>query len=261
VSFEASWLDLREPADRAARDASLLAAAADRLRSGPSPVAVDLGCGTGATCRAFGALAATVRWRLVDRDAGLLAIATARCPGAEAISADLTDLDALPLVGARLVTASALLDLASADWLDGLAERLARVGAGFYATLTYDGAMAWYPPLTEDETVRIAFNDHQRRDKGLGAACGPDAAATMADALRRRGYAVRLAPAPWRLRAGALQSALADGIAGAAFESGLDATGWAQARRTASGCTIGHWDLLALLGASAQSKTTSESSP
>jgi SAM-dependent methyltransferase len=259
VSFEASWLDLREPADRAARDGALLAAARGYLSEGRAPVAVDLGCGTGATCRAFAGV--VTRWRLIDRDPRLLAIATARHPDATAIPADLGDLDALPLAGARLVTASALLDLASVEWLEQLASRLAVVGAGFYACLTYDGVMDWVPPRADDDAIRTAFNAHQRTDKGLGAACGPAAAPTMAAALRRRGFAVRLAPSPWRLGPGGLHDALVDGIAAAASERGLDTAAWAQARQTASGCTIGHWDLLALPGASAQSKTTSEWRP
>ncbi len=54
-------------------------------------------------------------------------------------------LDALPLDGARLVTASALCDLVSRDWLEALADRLAARGPAFYAALSYDGAMAWTP--------------------------------------------------------------------------------------------------------------------
>ncbi len=105
MSFSAAWLDLREPADRAARDPALLAAAADYLGDG---WAVDLGCGTGATARAFPPRA---RWRLVDRDAALLARARARLPEARTYALDLGALDDLPLDGARLVTCSALLDL------------------------------------------------------------------------------------------------------------------------------------------------------
>ena len=72
VSFDADWLELREPADRAARDSGLLAAAAGYLGGA---LALDLGCGTGATVRAFGGVG---RWRLVDADPALLEIAGAR---------------------------------------------------------------------------------------------------------------------------------------------------------------------------------------
>ena len=47
MAFSAEWLALREPADRAARDAGLLRRAA--AAAGPAPVIMDLGCGSGAT--------------------------------------------------------------------------------------------------------------------------------------------------------------------------------------------------------------------
>lgn len=268
MTFDAGWLDLREQADRAARDPGLLAAAAEHLGRVARPVVLDLGAGTGATVRAFGDAAprGTV-WRLVDRDKVLLRIARQRCPRAEVLKADLGDLGALPFDGARLVTASALLDLTSREWIEQLADRLAASGAGFYAALSYDGGMAWEPPLPEDPAIRRAFNAHQRRDKGLGPALGPAAAAAMAGALRRRGFEVRTAPSPWRLAPAevTLQAALVEGIAGAAVEQGLaTAAAWAQARRAASGslrCTVGHTDVLALPTSNAQSKITSDSSP
>jgi hypothetical protein len=270
LSFDRHWLDLREPADHAARDAALLAAAADWLAKEPYPVAVDLGCGTGSTVRAFGTRApAALRWRLLDRDRVLLDEAARRCgAAAETLAADLGDLSALPLAGARLVTASALFDLMPEDWTLALVDRLAAHGIGLYAALNYDGFMAWDPALPGDPAVTAAFNRHQRSDKGLGPALGPAATPVLARALTARGYVVRTAPSPWRLgpESEALQSELVGGIAAAAAETGLEvAVAWGQARRAASGstsCSIGHADLLALPpGASAQSKTTSVPSP
>lgn len=257
MSFEAVWLALREPADHAARDPGLLAAAREMLGDGP---AVDLGCGTGSTLRAFGGPAE--RWRLVDRDPALLAEAAARAPGAAVVAADLRDLDALPLGGARLVAASALFDLVSREWIEALADRVAAEGAAVYAALSYDGTMAWAPPLAADAAVLAAFNAHQRGDKGFGPALGPEAGRALAEAMARRGYAVRIAASPWRLGPAdaALARALAAGVAAAA-----GAAEWGQARAAASGaasCTIGHLDVLALPGApSAQSKITSVSRP
>ncbi len=273
MSFDAAWLDLREPADHAARDPRLLAMARAHLGAG---LAVDLGCGTGSTLRAFrgagpaeqaptgsgSAAGDAVRWRLVDRDAALLRLATARAPGVETVAADLTDLGNLPLGGARLVTASALVDLASRAWIEALADRLAAEGVGLYAALTYDGAMDWDPPLARDGAVRAAFNADQRRDKGFGPALGPAAGPALAEALARRGFTVTTAPSPWRLGPtdAALQAALTDGIAAAAA-----APDWGQARSAASGvsrCSVGHCDMLAIPGApSAQSKITSRSRP
>lgn len=260
MSFSAAWLDLREPADLSARDAGLLAAA--REYAGEALV-LDLGCGTGAMRRAFGG---SGRWRMLDRDPALLAVAAERAgAGVAVVAGDLWEIGRLPLDDVRLVTASALLDLASAEWVEALAGRLAAAGAGFYATLSYDGAMGWEPALGGDAAARAAFNAHQRRDKGFGPALGPDAAAFSAAALGRCGYRVRTAASPWRLGPGELQAALIGGIAEAAAEAGMaGADEWGQARRAASGsgCTVGHVDLLALpAGASAQSKTTSESRP
>jgi SAM-dependent methyltransferase len=266
MSFDAAWLDLREPADHAARDPGLLAAAIAWLAAAAAPVVVDLGCGTGSTLRAFGARApAGLRWRLIDRDPVLLAEAARRAgAGVETIPADLGDLDRLPLDGARLVTASALFDLMPGDWTSALVERLAVRRLGLYAALNYDGRMAWDPALPEDAAVTEAFNRHQRTDKGLGPALGPGATAALAGALAARGYAVRVAHSPWRLGAAeaALQSELVGGIAAAAKEAGFaGAAAWGQVRRAATAstsCTVGHADLLALPpGASTQSKTTS----
>ena len=254
MSFDAGWLALREPADAAARDPGLLAAARAALGGGR---ALDLGCGTGATPRAF---AGAGRWRLLDRDPGLLAIAAARCPGAELVAADLAALDGLPLADVAMVTASALLDLVSQDWVDGFTARAASAGVAVYAALSYDGSLAWDPPLPGDAVVAAAFNADQRRDKGLGPALGPAGGTALAAALAARGYRVATAPSPWRLGPGeaALQAALVEGIAAAAAAP----DGWRQARLAASATsrlTVGHVDVLAL--PSAQSKITSDSSP
>ena len=259
MSFEPTWLAQREPADAAARDRGLLAAAAGFLCDG---LALDLGCGTGATVRAFGGRG---RWRLLDRDPALLALAAARCPAAETVEGDLAELAALPLAGVRLVTASALLDLASARWIEALADRVAAAGVGVYAALSYDGSLGWEPALPGDGAVAAGFDRHQRRDKGLGPALGPTGAAALARALGRRGHAVRTAPSPWRLGPGeaALQAALVEGIAAAAAETGVATAAWRQARLAVSAAgraTVGHVDLLAL-PSRAQSKITSESSP
>jgi SAM-dependent methyltransferase len=238
------------------------------LAAVPDPVALDLGCGTGATLRALAPLAPAARWRLVDRDPALLGLAAARCGRrAETLAADVADHEALPLAGVRLVTASALLDLMPAGWIERLAAWLASARTALYVALSYDGRMRWGPALPGDAGVRAAFNRHQRGDKGLGPALGPEATSALAGALRRHGFRVWTAPSPWRLGPdqAALQRALVEGIGRAADEAGVDAAAWAQARRAASGsasCTVGHRDLLALpAGASAQSKTTSDSSP
>lgn len=250
MSFSAEWLALRDPADMAARDAGLLARARDWLAAADDPLAVDLGAGTGATVRAIGPERA--HWRLVDNDPALLAEARRLLgPAVATIEADIAAAESLPLSGARLVTASALLDLAGRGWMERLATAVASAGAGFYAALSYDGRMEWFPADAEDRTATEAFNRHQRRDKGLGHALGPDGAPALAEAMRARGYEVFLADSAWRLGAeqSALQQELLAGIAQAAAEAGFGAGAWLERRLALverATCRIGHLDLLAL---------------
>ncbi len=252
MSFDLAWLDLREPADRVARDHALLRRAQAHLACVEMPVVVDLGAGSGATVRAFGGWP-PARWQLVDNDVVLLAEAKRRCgPDVTTLHFDLHDLDALPLSEARLVTASALLDLTSAAWIEALADRIAALNAGFYATLIYDGCTAWTPVHPDDVAVTAAFNRHQRRDKGFGPALGPLAGACVEAAMRSKGYSMCMAASRWSLDSthAALQRELLAGIANAASEAGSSvAEAWHQKRSDmlpGSSCVVGHVDVLAL---------------
>ena len=246
--FSADWLALREAADGRARDAGLRGAFLAALPA--SPRVLDLGSGTGSTARALAV--PDMRWTFVDRDRALLAEASRRHPAARIVEADLArDLDAVLAQPADAITASALFDLVSPDWIERFA-----AGAGgrvVHAALTYDGLEDWQPPHPADGAVARAFDAHQRRDKGFGPAAGPLGTSLLARALEERGYDVTLAPSPWRLERGrdaALMEALAEGTAGAAIEAGCDSTtarDWLAARRTADRCTIGHLDLLAVV--------------
>ncbi len=254
MAFSAEWLALREPADRAARDGDLLRRAV--AAAGPAPVILDLGCGSGATVRAMAPLLPQgARWQLVDTDAALLDLAAAEAgPAAQTRCMDIADLEALPLDGVTLVTASALLDLVTESWLRALAGRL-RVP--FYAALSYDGVMSWDPADPRDAAVTAAFNRHQRGDKGLGPALGPEAVAGGSAALAAAGFEVARADSPWRLGPGEapLQRALVAGIGAAAAEAGEGAApGWGTARQeaaAATACRIGHGDILAMPPATA----------
>jgi SAM-dependent methyltransferase len=246
--FDVRWLDLREGADHAARDKALRVAAARSVP--PGGLVVDLGCGTGSTLRALQPrLAEGVRWRLVDNDARLLAVARNRHPEAETAVADLAAATA-PIEDADLVTASALLDLVSAEWLGALSQRL---NGGLYAALNYDGAVSWTEPHRLDAEVMTAFNRHQEGDKGFGPALGRRAVRTAMDLLGARGFKVRTARSAWRLGAAELllERELIGGIAQAAVEAGCDAArDWGAIRKALAGrgCVVGHLDLLALPG-------------
>ena len=269
--FTAEWLRLREPADAAARDPELTAAlSAWRERRGGDLAIVDLASGSGANVRFLAPwLGDGQRWTLVERDPLLLA------RGRETMDAwvartridlrlewrrlDLVaEWDRLDFRGVALVTASALLDLTSAAWLERLVERCWRVRAALFLVLSYDGTVAWRPALADDADVRGQVNRHQRTDKGFGPALGPDAAPLAAALLRERGYAVTTRPSPWRLgpEQRALQTDLLTGWIEAARqiapERTADLTAWSTRRRRwidqgQSRLRVGHWDLFAWL--------------
>jgi SAM-dependent methyltransferase len=256
MGFSAAWLSLREPADLAARDPALVADAAACLPAGG--LVLDLGSGTGSTARAFAAQGFdALRWRFFDNDPALLAEAARLVPQSEQVLGDLADVDALPLVGVGLVTASALLDLMPQHWVDALAQRLWQARIPFYAALNYDGQMRWAPELPLDAAVCQHFNAHQCTDKGMGPALGPHSGAQAARALRLCGFDVALADSPWTLgpAEAPLHAELLDGIGGAAAEMGLNtAHNWASTRRALAVQTegvIGHTDLLARIPARA----------
>jgi SAM-dependent methyltransferase len=234
-----------------------------------APLVLDLGSGTGSTVRALAHhLPPVTRWRLVDRDRGLLDEAQARHGSVvETVVADLNDLRRLPLEGVDLVVASALFDLVSMAWLEELSELVAAKECGLYAALNYTGHMAWEPALADDDQVREHFNRHQRRDKGFGHALGPNASSALQEVCRTIGYRVVRGESNWSLGAveQKLQDEFSDGVARAAADEGFErALDWGQARRAVSGstsCTVGHEDVAAFPAARAQSKTTSLPSP
>ncbi|MEM8775452.1 MAG: class I SAM-dependent methyltransferase [Pseudomonadota bacterium] len=248
MGFSAEWLALREPVDRAARHDGLLQRAANL--AGDNPVILDLGCGTGATQRAFsGLLPNHSQWRLVDNDAGLLEQACSENEhSATTHKMDLNQIEALPLDGVTLVTASALLDLVSYAWVSDL---VARLNVPFYAALSYNGIMSWNPTHEADNAVVEAFNSHQCTDKGFGSALGPDAAEHSAKIFSDAGFDVETASSPWHVGPSSktLHVELIDGIAQAASEAGAQtAKDWRNARRENaqnSNCVVGHVDLLA----------------
>lgn len=294
--FSADWLALREPFDRQARGDAwpALAPALASWRAGlphEAPLAVlDLACGTGSSLRALAPrLGGRQRWRLVDHDASLLAAlphAMERWAAAEGYAfhkpasdeatwtiagtgfhaefgcerTDLAqDLATLGFDGTQLVTASALLDLVSAPWLEALVQQAAPAGCGLLFALSVDGRTVWTPADAQDEAVHSWFLAHQRRDKGFGPALGPDAVPQAMQLLQATGYACCVAPSDWAIGAGeALQSAMVDGMADAALEqAGTEGDSSAKksiaawrSRRLASVAantlTVGHLDLLAL---------------
>lgn len=273
--FAADWLALREPVDHASRNPAQAARMRAHFAEREALTIVDLGCGTGSNLRGLaGELPPRQRWHLIDGDPALLERArkdladwaeTAR-PNADGLElhkdgrvievrfecADLTvrDLDFAD-VGAELVTAAALFDLVSEDWLERLVARLAARKLPIYAVLNYDGEAEWLPAAPLDGRVIAAFNRHQRGDKGFGPALGPASSEALAQLLRQHGYTYGAGTSPWVLGPAhaALIRALTDGFATAAGEiepaRRAEFAAWAQARATAETVRIGHRDIFA----------------
>lgn len=259
--FSVDWLALREPFDRAARSAALVARLAKGLGA---PVRVlDLGCGAGNNLRYLAPRLPTPQaWMLVDRDPDLLARAALDAPAGvstEAFRLDLASgLGALPLDRVDLVVGSALLDLVSARWLDELAEGCVARGLPVCMALTVDGRLRWTPPAPEDRGVDALFTRHQETDKGFGSALGPEAPAAFGAAFATRGWTVAEAESDWIVerRDRSMLTAMVDGAAEAAAEladphEGAAVAAW-RARRLGEieagtlSLSVGHRDQLAL---------------
>jgi hypothetical protein len=186
---------LREPADAAARSAELAARLGRHLPAGRLEIH-DLGGGSGAMGRWLAPrLPGPQHWVVHDRDADLLDLAVAGAPAAATVDArrsDITRLAPPDLAGASLVTASALLDLLTADELARMLGACA--GHPMLFALTVVGRVTLTPPDPLDALIGAAFNAHQRR----GGRLGPDAVDAAVGELRGE---VLVRPSPWRLDA------------------------------------------------------------
>lgn len=272
--FDHEWLSLREPIDHKARNVSLTRELDQWLefrylhregaqRGRPIRIA-DLGAGAGSNVGYLvNRLSVPQEWLLLDHDPSLLEVAEQRARNLEitvdtrcqqltksALSWSIPD-------STDLVTASALIDLVSEDWLNALAGRVAELDAALLVTLSVNGQVLVEPAVESDELVLGAFRQHQRRNKGTGEALGPEAPEYLAGALRHLGYQVKTRPADWVLRRGeaSLQRYLLAGWQAAATEQsperGQDIENWYRRRlqEAESGrlnIGVGHTDLLAL---------------
>ena len=283
--FSADWLALREPFDAAARSAALFTELRAHLSHDARLEILDLGAGAGSNLRYLAPLIrGAQRWRLADHDPRLLdagiaathawaderGCAVRRLGSALTIRGseldcdvtcepvDLTELAIVDLPAGGLVTAAALLDLVSQDWLHELAQRCRAASSAVCFALSYDGRTTPTPAEPEDGEVLELFNRHQLGDKGFGAALGPRAAAAAEAAFKASGYEVRVAPSDWAIGADAheLQQALLDGWLGAAVEIAPERrpalTAWRERRRAhvaagRSTLRVGHTDLVGWL--------------
>lgn len=262
--FKTDWLALREPFDARAVAPDLVWRLAEWATARRGLRVVDLGAGTGAALQRLGPiLGEGQNWTLAELDPELVTAGQVRLgaglPPAAYWCLDLArDLEALGGKPINLITASALLDLVSADWLGRLARLRAQLDCALYVALTYDGRIEWEPADPLDGLALNAVNQHQRSDKGFGLALGPDAAPELA---RMLGGAAQLARSDWRLGPDdrAIQRALIKGYAGITDDPAL--RGWAKRRMAhlqtrRSALTVGHIDLLYLPGVPSSSSRT-----
>jgi hypothetical protein len=259
--FSADWLALREPYDARARNPYVLDALATAVADRDSLAVVDLAAGAGSTLRAISSrLPSPQRWRLVDHDLELLERASsAPVAGMEVatIPADIArEIEAVLDQPADLVTASALLDLVSAEWLDRLARAIVGRRLLVYAALAYDGRATFEPADRFDFEMIRAFNRHQRGDKGFGPALGPTAGGAAIARFEAIGYTIVQGASDWVFGSGdiEIQSDLLTGWAAAANElADLDAAEierWLERRRHHVACgrssmSVGHIDFFA----------------
>lgn len=274
--FAPDWLRLREAADHHARNRALAAKLVAHFSDRAEATIYDLGAGLGSNLRgSYDLLPLRQHWTLVDHDAVLLSAACEEIAnwadqsrptvsGIEAVKGGRSlhvevkrhDLAADPAPWANtppdLVTAAALFDLVSAQWIGRFVSALAAARIAFYTVLTHDAETQWSPPHPVDAAMKAAFESHFGRDKGFGSSAGGAATRLMADEFAEAGYMVERASSPWVLGAGdkPLVAALADGWAAAVRETGAvpeqTIQEWLDARAAGGGCVVGHEDLLAL---------------
>ena len=197
----------------------------------------------------------------MDNNLSLLARAASAAPAAASIitptPVDLArDLEAALDGPTDLVTASALLDLVSAEWLERLVVETAARRLPVYAALTYDGRTELDPADPLDTAIVTAVNRHQRRDKGFGPALGPTAAASAIAHFETAGHTVVKGQSDWvfATQDREIQNEVIAGWATAAREIGdlplSEVVGWLTRRRdfVAAGRSrmrVGHVDFFA----------------
>ena len=166
-------------------------------------------------------------------------------------------LDEVALPRGSLVTASALLDLVSDEWLGALAGRVKAAGAYVLWTLSYTGQVSLVPGHDADRAIVALVNRHQRTDKGFGPALGPAAHAAARDLLTGAGYRVAEAGSGWHCgpEARELIIALVEGWADAAKQispaDGARIESWREQRVGAASSgrlrvEVSHSDLIGL---------------
>lgn len=266
--FASQWLTLREPADHTARAMQCLHALTAYLGPDQALNILDLGSGTGSNVR-YLAPQLTAReqhWTLLDHDSGLLACAREKIADFLLTSAsdrriqitewqsDLYALFAKPF-RTDLITASALLDLVSSDWIDQFVGYCSKHRLPVLFALTFDGEISLRPTHPDDAWIEQLINAHQRGAKDMGQALGPDATRYTVDAFAKAGFEVMERASDWNL--GPDQMALQQATLNGWYDAAIDQAPtqierinhWfaqRQSQHTQTHFRVGHRDILAL---------------
>jgi hypothetical protein len=258
--FSADWLALREPYDLRARNPAVLDAVVTWCKGIFAIRVVDLG--TGSTLRVLAPrLPGLQNWRLFDNDLRLLARAAAMVSPKTTVTLAASPLDLRRALERALdgpvdiVTASALLDLASESWIERLAVEISARSIPLYAAISHDGRIEFVPSDPFDAAVVAAVNRYQRADKGFGPALGAITAPFAIARLKSLGYLVTQGESDWVLEPydRDIQLELFSGWAAAACQTGqarIDVVNWLSHRREflaagQSSIRVGHVDFWA----------------
>lgn len=265
LEVSSDWLELREAEDARARSTELAQTAGALLPGGQITVH-DLGSGTGSMMRWLAPLLPGPQtWVLHDWNAGLTARAIAGGPPHDRDGAPVTIrsrvgelelLDAGDLAGASLVTASALLDVLTAQEAHAIVDACLAVGAPALLSLSVTGDVDLTPWNARDILFARAFNAHQRREVDGRRLLGRYGAPIVHGLFGRAGWNVRKALTTWRLNADEpeLLGEWFDGWVDAAVEQapeltdqavGYRASRRAQQRSGALSAVVYHLDVLA----------------
>lgn len=234
--FTIQWLDAREPEDLASRCKSIIRTI-DRHFCGFEQLNIlDIGCGTGSTMRAvLPYLTSVQHWNFVDHNSELLDLARHRntkfidnTPHTMKFQQqNLAENYDYICEKKHIVTASALLDLVSKDWLHGLVGKLNECSCSFYGAHTVSGMIEIVPGNKMDDEIFAAFHLHHQTDKGFGPALGQDANHCAKSAFENQGYVTHVSRYQWGTQniltenRRDLYPQFVTGIADAVMETGL----------------------------------------
>ena len=265
LEVSGEWLALREPEDAATRSRDLALAAAALLPEGPI-VVHDLGSGTGSMMRWLAPLLSGPQtWVLHDWNAELIERAV---DGEHPLDRDgaaisvrpqagnLADLRQADLVGASLVTASALLDVLTSREIHAIVDACVDADCPALLALSVTGDVRVSLREEIDTAFEDAFNAHQLRESDNRQQLGRHGAPIAKGLFTRAGWQVRQSTTVWRLdqRRPQLLSEWFDGWVEAAVEQNpalrLEANRYRKLRtsqidRGELAANISHVDLLA----------------